>query len=106
MLPAQWNGPLATYQLGPIDVLDFGINWSSWLQPGETITGTPVIFQSDGDGLLTINPNGNATLVSGGIVTWWLGTPSVGVAYSVHVTITTSQGRTVTRRIAIQGVNR
>lgn len=92
--------------MGPLEVLDYAINWSSWLQPGETITGTPIISQSDGDGLLTINPNGNVTLVSGGTVTWWLSTPTVAVAYSVHCTITTSQGRTSTRRIAIQGVNR
>jgi hypothetical protein len=102
MNPTQWNAPLATYPLGRADVLDFGINWSSWLQPGEAIAGTPVISQSDGDGLLTINPNGNVTLVNGGIVTWWLATPTVGVAYSVNCTITTSQGRTKTRRIAIQ----
>jgi hypothetical protein len=106
MIPAQWNAPLNTYQMGPLEILDYGIAWTSWLQPGETIAGTPTVTQSDGDGQLTINPNGNATLVSAGVVTWWLATPTVGQTYNVHATITTNQGRTSTRRICIQGVNR
>lgn len=106
MQPALWNAPLATYLMGPIEVLDYGITWGSWLQINETIVGTPSIVQTDGDGELTINPGSNVTLVNGGVVAWWLSTPTIGVVYNVHVTITTNQGRTSTRYIRITGVPR
>jgi hypothetical protein len=110
-----FNAPVGIYEMGPLEVLCYGINWAQpaggrslgpWLQPGETIVGTPTINQDGGDGRLTINPAVNTTLVSGGIVTWWLATPTVGKTYDVHATITTSLGQTSTRRIQIIGVNR
>jgi hypothetical protein len=100
------NLPLLTYGMGPLEVLDFGITWAAWLQPGEIITGTPLIAQQGGDGLLTINPNGEQTAVVNGIVTWWLSTPTPYVAYGVHVTVVTNQGRTSSRFIQINGVQR
>lgn len=109
------NAPVGTYELGPLEVLDFGINWGApasaqlrgpWLQFGETIIGTPVITQDGGDDLLTINPVGTATMVNRGLVSFWCSTPTVNVSYNVHVTITTSLGRTSTRRIVIVGVAR
>jgi hypothetical protein len=115
MQPPLFNVPVGIYEMGPLEVLDYGINWNQpaggrslgpWLQPGETIFGTPTITQDCGDGLLTINPAGKSTLVSGGIVTWWLATPTVGKTYDVHATIVTNLGRTSTRRIQIIGVNR
>jgi hypothetical protein len=109
MQSALVNPPVGTYEMGPLEVLDFGISWSMpkpWLQPDETIVGTPSIVQDGGDGQLTINPSGKQTMVSGGVVTWWCSTPTVDVNYNVHVTIVTSQGRTSTRRIQINGVPR
>jgi hypothetical protein len=110
-----FNTPVGVYEMGPLEVLDFGINWNQpaggrslgpWLQPGETITGTPTITQDGGDGQLTINPGDTETLVSSGMVTWWCSTPTIGQTYNVHATITTSLGRTSTRRIQIIGVDR
>jgi hypothetical protein len=92
--------------MGPLEVLDFGVSWASWLAAGETIIGMPLITQDNGDGRLTINPNGTATLVNGGVVTWWLSTATSYSMYFVHVTITTNQGRTSTRKIQIRGVPR
>lgn len=110
-----FNAPVGTYELGPLEVLDFGINWGAtagaqspgpWLQFGETIVGTPAITQDGGDDLLTINPGNTATQVSGGLVTFWCSTPTVNVSYYLHVTVNTSLGRTSTRRILINGVDR
>jgi hypothetical protein len=106
MQPAAWNAPLASYPMGPLEVLDYGITWATWLQTNETIVGTPTIVQTDGDGELTINPGENETLVNGGIVAWWLSTPTVEQIYNVYVTIATNQGRTSTRHIRITGVLR
>jgi hypothetical protein len=100
------GGPIGLYAMGPLEVLDFGISWASWLAPGEYIVGTPSLVQDNGDGLLTINPNGESTQVSSGVVTWWLSTPTVFVNYFVHCTMQTNQGRTSTRKIQIRGVPR
>jgi hypothetical protein len=100
------GGPIASFGMGPLEVLDFGISWVNWLPPGDLIVGTPTPTQDSGDGLLTINPDGNTTQVSNGVVTWWLSTPTVNVSYFVHVTIQTIQGRTSTRKIQIKGVPR
>ena len=106
MITALWNAPLAQYQMGPLEILDFGISWASWLQPNELIIGEPSIVQTDGDGLLTINPGQNMTVVNAGVVVWWLATPTISQTYTLHVTVTTNQGRTSTRHIAISGVPR
>src|ERR1700692_17903 len=100
------GGPIYLFEMGPLEVLDFGINWAAWLSPGEVIIGTPSLVQDNGDGLLTINPSGNSTQVSGPVVAWWLSTPTVNVNYFVHCTIKTDQGRVSTRKIQITGVAR
>jgi len=115
MQACQWDGPAQSFDLGPSEELDYGINWGSpspplgvgsWLATGETIVGTPAVTYTGTDSALTINPEPNGTLVSGGLVTWWLSTPTVGSTYIVTVNITTSQGRKSTRSIQIIGVQR
>lgn len=100
------NPPVACYDIGPTEVLDYAIDWTTWLPEGDTITGTPVVTQAGGDGLLTINPEGKSTTVSGNVTSWWCGTATVGEVYNVHVAITTTQGRTGSRYIQLTGVPR
>ena len=115
MQACQWDGPLQTFDLGPTEELDFAMNWGcpapplgvgSWLAPGETIVGTPTVAYTGPDTTLTVNPSPNGTLVSGGLVVWWLSTPTVGSIYLVSVSIVTNQGRRSTRSIKIIGVQR
>jgi len=107
LISPQFNGgPIASFEMGPLEVLDFGVDWTAWLSPGEIIVGTPSLTQDSGDDLLTINPGGHSTQVSGGNVVWWLSTPTLNTNYFVHATITTNQGRTSTRKIQIRGVPR
>jgi len=77
----------------PQAVLDFNWDWSVWLGEGETITDKTVTP----DVGLTVN----SSSINGGIVAAWLAGGEIGTSYSVACTITTSAGRTETRRIQI-----
>jgi hypothetical protein len=69
----------------PAAVLDYQMDWSSWLAAGETISSAVV----SADAGLTVNPAGKATSVTAGVVTFWLGGGTSGT-YAVTVTVTTS----------------
>lgn len=84
-----------SYVMDPSAVLDFEIDWSSWLVTGEFIIGTPVIVVPTGI-VLSVGAS-----VAGGIVIFWLSHPVVGSYYTVDCTITTNQGRTDSRSIQI-----
>jgi len=77
----------------PQAVLDFNWDWSAWLGEGETITDTNVTP----DAGLTVN----SSRINGDVVSAWLAGGAVGASYSVACTISTSAGRTETRRIQI-----
>jgi hypothetical protein len=70
----------------PAAVLDYQVDWSAWLAPGETISSADVSADSG----ITVNPPGKTTGTSGGVVTFWLGGGSSGVTYAVTVTVTTN----------------
>lgn len=80
----------------PAAVLDYEMDWSVWLANGESITDATVTA----DAGISINPGDKATLVSGGMVTFWLGGGVSGTTYNVTVTVVT-QSRTDSRTIAV-----
>ncbi len=77
----------------PNAVLDYGFNWTAWMQPSENvITSTWAI-----DPVLTLSGSQNvanvtSTFVNGG---------DVGKAYTLTNTITTNQGRTDSRTLVL-----
>lgn len=79
----------------PDAVLDYEVDWSQWLQTGETITVS----------LWTVTPSGTLTASSESSTptsaTVWLSGGSVGVNYRVTNQITTSDGRTDDRSLPI-----
>lgn len=84
---------MATYIKDPQAVLDYGFDWSLWLQAGETIsTSTWTV----GSGLT----KGADSIVSGETIVW-LSAGTAGSTYSATNHITTSQGRTDERTITI-----
>jgi hypothetical protein len=83
-------------------ILDYQFDWRLWLQPEEDIVGIPVVT-ADG---LTLNPNGNATVVNLNVVTFWLGGGTIGGEYPVSCLITTNQGRTDERSFVLSVVQR
>ncbi|WP_250502855.1 hypothetical protein [Caballeronia sp. AZ7_KS35] len=77
----------------PQAVLDFNWDWSAWLGEGETITDKTV----SPDAGLSVN----SSSIEGGVVSAWLSGGVAGANYIVACTITTSAGRTETRRIQV-----
>lgn len=90
--------PIATPPKDPNAVLDYTINWTRWLQPGEYITSSSWVVPA---GL------GNAgTFASGGAVTIFLTGGASGTSYSVVNQIQTSGNRTDKRTLQINVVDR
>ncbi|CAL8476381.1 hypothetical protein [Caballeronia sp. S22] len=77
----------------PQAVLDFNWDWSAWLGQSETIVDK------------TVTPAAGITVdsssISGKVVAAWISGGTAGTAYVVACTITTSAGRTETRRLQI-----
>lgn len=77
----------------PSDVLDYEVNWSKWLQAGETLAAR------------TVTPDAGITVDSAVLgvdkVTIWLSGGTVGNTYRIGCRITTTAGRTAERSIRI-----
>jgi hypothetical protein len=80
----------------PTAVLDYALDWSLWLQTGETLS-TATVTPSAG---ITVQGS-PAPGISGTKVVWWMGGGTAGQTYVVTVTVTTSQGRTDTRSLTV-----
>jgi hypothetical protein len=81
------------YQHSPSAVLDYGFDWSHWLNAGETIVNSVWVVDI---GLTANNPQNVAgvtsTFISGGVI---------GNVYKVSNTITTSASRVDTRTFSL-----
>lgn len=90
----------AVYPKDPAAVVDFELDWSSWLAEGDSIT------QSDwdiADGLTEIEERRNHT---DSTATVWLQGGVAGEEYAVTNTITTAQGRVDQRTVYIRVMER
>jgi hypothetical protein len=78
----------------PSDVLDYQVDWSKWLQAGETLVSR------------TVTPDTGITVDSSVLgvdkVTIWLSGGTIGNTYRIGCRVTTSQGRTAERSLRIQ----
>jgi hypothetical protein len=91
---------VASYIKDPSAILDYSLDWGSWLQSNETISGatwaiTPSQTAQTGDLAVKMSA------VAGGVTTAWLQNGVVGCQYTASCTITTSLGRTDVRSISI-----
>jgi TRAP-type uncharacterized transport system substrate-binding protein len=85
----------------PSAKLDYAVDWSSWLEAGETISDSEWTVE---EGLTEeVSP---APSEADGITTIWLSGGTAGVYYTVTNTITTSVGRIDERSIIIRCVDR
>jgi hypothetical protein len=73
----------------PDDILDYSIDWTRLLDPGDTIASVTWIVPS---GL-----TGGAELITGAITTVWLSGGTTGRTYDVTARVTTSGGRQIDR---------
>lgn len=77
----------------PDAVLDYGLDWSSWLSDGETISASNWTVPT---GLTKDSQSSTGT-----DTTVWLSGGTVGLSYEVTNRISTNQGRTDDRTIQI-----
>jgi len=84
----------------PNAVLDYSIDWSTWLATSETITASSWTVPT---GITQTTP---APSFTNTITTIWLLGGTVGTTYTLTNHITTNQGRQDDRSITIQVVER
>lgn len=84
------------YTQDPADVLDYALDWTDWLDDGETIsTSSWAVTPSGLTTSLASIVNNNTTAVV------WLSGGTVGNSYTVTNHITTTDSRTVERSITV-----
>lgn len=89
---------MAVIAKDPDAALDYGCDWSDWLDDGETISESTWVLPdglTSGEGAQAPSNTDTATVV-------WLSGGTAGRAYSVTNRITTSAGRTDDRSIIIR----
>lgn len=74
----------------PNAVLDYGFNWTGWLDDGDTISTFEVIV----DGVTL-----DSATRSGSVITAWISGGTVGRRATVTCRITTTEGRTDDRTL-------
>lgn len=80
----------------PSDVLDYEVDWSSWLATGDEIVSVTNTITGD-DSALVIDTESNTTSAA----TVWLSGGTVGRTYTVTCRIITAGGRTAERDVRI-----
>lgn len=75
-----------------LDVLDYGLDWASWLAVGETLS-TVTVSASPSDPSLILGAPG----VAGSVTTVWISGGTEGTTYLISFDVTTSAGRTAMR---------
>ena len=93
-----------TYDHDPNAVLDYAIDWSAWLDTGETLTASTWAIAPSGGITQTGAPA--ASFTAAGVATIWLTGGTAGTLYKVTNHITTSAGRQDDRSITIRPLNR
>lgn len=88
-----------TFHKDTTERLDYTMDWGSWLQSGEIITGTPVWTIPTG---LTKDAEANDTTKA----TVWLTGGVSGTKYTIQCRITTNQSRVAERAMVIQAFDR
>lgn len=91
---------MSTYLKDPDAVLDYQVDWSSWLAEGETLSDHTITAD---DGITVDSSN---ITDSNTTVTAWLSGGTAGRKYKVVYRITTTEGRTDDRTISLVVRNR
>lgn len=83
----------------PSAVLDYTVDWSQWLDTGDTITTSTWVIAPTG---LTQQSAASTPTAA----TVWLSGGTLGITYTVTNRITTAQGRDDARTLLIQVLDR
>jgi hypothetical protein len=86
---------VSIYIHDPDAVLDYAVDWASWLPDGDSITSHNVAVES-GDVVL------DSDNLAGTVVTAWISGGTGGTEATVRFRVTTAQGRTDDRTIYLK----
>ena len=86
----------------PEAVLDFGFDWSDWLDSGsgETISSHTITIACDDEDTPALTKDSDSE--SSGVVTVWLSSGTAGLVYTVECKVVTSASRTDERSMMIR----
>jgi hypothetical protein len=94
---------VGTYILkDPRATLQYGIDWSEWLEPGDDIAASSWAVETTGTNLIVATTNGSLD----GVALVSISSGTTGEIYTVRNTISTDQGYSDTRRFRIKVENR
>lgn len=85
----------ANWKKDPQATLDYAVDWTAWLDQGDTITAAQWTIP---DGITQAAP---APSTDGGKATVWLSGGTVGQVYPITCRVTTSAGRVDERTVEI-----
>lgn len=88
---------VATFRKDPDATLDFAVDWSLWLEAGDTIASTTWNVAAG-----ISQPASPAPSTTDGKATVWISGGTVGQTYPVTCRVVTSEGRIDERTISIQ----
>jgi len=91
---------MADYIADPGAVLDYVMDWTSWLSVGETISASSWVV---GTGITQTTPAPSFTTTK---ATIWLTGGTAGTTYTVTNHITTSAGRQNERSFTVEAIER
>lgn len=94
--------PIASYDKDPAAILDYSIDWSTWLPTGDTID-TATWTSSDAALVIEASP---APSVASGIATVWISGGVAGVRYRLTCQVETTAGRVDERTVTIACADR
>jgi hypothetical protein len=108
-----YGPPFQIFPKDPSAVLDYGIDLSPvptllekpWLAPGEIVTALTVT-PDEGITVESSSINTNAGGIVDALLIAWVSGGVIGTTYNVHFEFTTSLGRTDTRTIQLQCMQR
>ena len=96
----------ARFSKDPSAILDYGLEWRSWLSQGDELaTATWTVTGAD-DELVVLSEGGRAPSVSDTAAKCWLSGGTPGTTYRLACRVTTTGGRVDERSITIAVVER
>jgi len=88
---------MTTYIKDPQSVLDYGFDWSDWLDTGDTVSTSTWTVPADSPGITEDSDSKTDTTT-----TIWLSGGIVGVKYKITNHVVTADGRTVERSFYVK----
>lgn len=97
---------MADYQKDPADNLDYGFNWSAWMNSGDIInTSSYFAIPSSEVSITSLSTVSSSNFPTSHSTVCFISSGTPGTVYTISNLITTTGGRTVERSFSMQVIN-